>query len=183
MPSVVADAEDWLAVVHALQAGERSAFRELARLITRLLCHYRAYDFRDEWDDVIQEVVLAAARTVAEGRLRRSHEVLGYIRNATRNCFVDWMRRRKLDSLDEAAQAAGGELSWPAAAEGEPARALSVRDELAKLPEKQRLSVVAVYVEGRTYEEAAEATGIPLGSLKRYLREGLATLQARLGEP
>ena len=180
---VAPDAEDWVGVVRALQGGERVAFRKLARLITNFLIRSRAYDFRDEWDDAIQEVVLAATRAVAEGRLRRSHEVLGYIRNATRNRFVDWLRRRKLGSLDEVAEEHGGGISLPDPVGPDAAEGLSVRDEVAKLPEKQRLSIVAVYIEGRTYEEAAEATGIPLGSLKRYLREGLATLESRLGGP
>jgi hypothetical protein len=39
-----------------------------------------------------------------------------------------------------------------------------------------------VYVEGNTYSEAAAATGIPLGSLKRHLREGLATLRTGLAD-
>jgi DNA-directed RNA polymerase specialized sigma24 family protein len=42
--------------------------------------------------------------------------------------------------------------------------------------------VTAVYVGGMTYEEAARATGIPLGTLKRYLRDGLAQLREELGD-
>ena len=42
--------------------------------------------------------------------------------------------------------------------------------------------MIAVYVEGRTYEEAAQATGIPLGSFKRYLRDGLAQLREELSD-
>ena len=56
------------------------------------------------------------------------------------------------------------------------------RDAILKLPEKQRLAVLSVYLERRTYDEAARHTEIPLGSLKRYLRDGLATLQAELSE-
>lgn len=48
------------------------------------------------------------------------------------------------------------------------------------LPERERLAVVEVHVSGRTYEEAAEVTGIPLGSLKRALRAGLAMLRESL---
>ena len=50
------------------------------------------------------------------------------------------------------------------------------------LTEKQQKALVAVYVEGKTYNEAARDTGIPLGSLKRYLRDGLAALHAQLSE-
>ena len=57
-----------------------------------------------------------------------------------------------------------------------------LRRALARIPDKKRDVVMAVYVGGLTYEEAAQATGIPLGTLKRYLRDGLAQLRIELGE-
>jgi RNA polymerase sigma-70 factor, ECF subfamily len=51
---------------------------------------------------------------------------------------------------------------------------------MSRLSEEQRRAIQAVYLEGRTYEEAAEVTGIPLGSLKRYLRLGLGQLRSQL---
>ena len=53
---------------------------------------------------------------------------------------------------------------------------------LGRLPEKQRLVVTGVHVQGRTYDQVAEDTGIPLGSLKRYLRDGLASLREDLSD-
>ena len=44
------------------------------------------------------------------------------------------------------------------------------------------MAVIAVYAAGLTYEEAARATGTPLGTLKRQLRDGLAQLRDALGE-
>jgi DNA-directed RNA polymerase specialized sigma24 family protein len=41
---------------------------------------------------------------------------------------------------------------------------------------------MAVYIRGLTYEEAARATGIPLGTLKHYLRDGLAQLRDELSD-
>jgi hypothetical protein len=49
-----------------------------------------------------------------------------------------------------------------------------------ELPEKHQTALMLVYVEGCTYDEAAEKSGIPLGSLKRYLREGLEALRRAL---
>ena len=72
------------------------------------------------------------------------------------------------------------EICWPPEDEGE--GSFEVRDAILKLPEKQRLAVLSVYLEGRTYDEAAQHTAIPLGSLKRYLRAGLATLHTQLSE-
>jgi DNA-directed RNA polymerase specialized sigma24 family protein len=51
---------------------------------------------------------------------------------------------------------------------------------LSRLPEAHQRAIQAVYLEGRTYEDAAEVTGIPLGSLKRYLRLGLGQLRSQL---
>jgi DNA-directed RNA polymerase specialized sigma24 family protein len=60
------------------------------------------------------------------------------------------------------------------------ATTVAVRAALQNLPAEHRRAVQAVYVEGRTYEEAVVVTAIPLGSLKRYLRLGLARLREQL---
>ena len=44
------------------------------------------------------------------------------------------------------------------------------------------VTALAVYGNERTYEQAASDTGIPLGSLKRHLREGLARLREQFSE-
>ncbi|MFP6641731.1 MAG: glycosyltransferase [Myxococcota bacterium] len=53
-------------------------------------------------------------------------------------------------------------------------------DEINRLPEKQREVVMGVHVYGKTYQQVVEETGIPLGSLKRHLRQGLSRLRANL---
>jgi RNA polymerase sigma-70 factor (ECF subfamily) len=57
-----------------------------------------------------------------------------------------------------------------------------VRGALERLSENRRVAVLGVYLEGKTYNAVAEETGIPLGSLKRYLREGIAQLREELGD-
>ena len=49
-----------------------------------------------------------------------------------------------------------------------------------RLPEPGRSLVEGIYREGHTYEEMAQSTGIPLGTLKRRLREALARLRGHL---
>jgi len=53
---------------------------------------------------------------------------------------------------------------------------------LERLSENRRVAVQGVYLEGKTYNGVAEDTGIPLGSLTRYLREGIAQLREELGD-
>jgi RNA polymerase sigma factor (sigma-70 family) len=79
-------------------------------------------------------------------------------------------------------------LAWEDAVEdgqdllvGNPTRAdvvADVRHALDNLKEKKKKVVYAVYGEKRTYEQVAADTGIPLGTVKRYLREALAELRA-----
>ncbi len=178
---VSSPSEDWEAVLNRLLDGDRAAFVKLSQLVTGFLVTWRAYDSRDEWDDVIQEVILAAVEAARAKRLRKPAAIVGYIRTATRYKFVDRIRRMQRKPLEWESVDELGEVAWPPS-EGSSEASFEVRDALGKLPEKQQKALVAVYVEGRTYDEAARDTGIPLGSLKRYLREGLATLHDELSE-
>jgi RNA polymerase sigma-70 factor (ECF subfamily) len=164
-----------------LVRGESVAFLEVSRLITGFLVQWRAYDFRDEWDDLIQEVVLAAIEATRAKRLRKPGAIVGYLRSATRFKFVDCLRRRRGEPLEEEGEERSADLRWPPAPERDPV-SFEIFQHVDKLPENQRKCIVSVYVEGRTYGEAASATGIPLGSLKRHLRDGLATLRAGLAD-
>ena len=174
--------EGWAAVLERLLEGDRLALLKLCRLVNGFLARWNAYDFRDEWDDVIQEVVLAAGLGMRRGTLRNRAAIVGYLRTTARHKFV---ARLALHLRCERR-----EIAWEAVLDGplEPAQAAGesdrdVREALARLPENRREAVTAVYLEGKSHEEAARDTGIPLGSLKRYLREGLAQLRSELAIP
>ena len=91
---------DWPEVMDRLVRGDGAAFLEVSRLITGFLVQWRAYDFRDEWDDLIQEVVLAAIEATRARRLRKPGAIVGYLRTATRYKFVDCLRRRRGEPLE-----------------------------------------------------------------------------------
>src|SRR5262245_57988166 len=172
--------EDWAAVVERLCAGDRAALLQLTRLINSFLARWNAYDFRDDWEDLIQEVVLATATALRDGKLRERGAVFGYLRTTARFKFVDRLKRH-LRAHEAESLAWEGELeSLEPAEDGDPALRRDLSQALAALPEKQRAAIVAVHVRGQTYDEAAAETAIPLGSLKRHLREGLAVLRAAL---
>lgn len=171
--------EDWGAVLDRLISGDRAAFLTVSRLITGLLISWRAFDFEDEWDDLIQDVVIALVTASREGRIRDRGAIAGYVRTTARFKFVDRLRQHIRCPVDEA-------VPWedvavaanPGPVEPE---AIDVRRALEKLPPKTRDAVSGVYLRGRTYEQVSKETGIPLGTLKRYLRQGLAELREALG--
>jgi RNA polymerase sigma factor (sigma-70 family) len=74
----------------------------------------------------------------------------------------------------------GGALELEAALEPGEHSHPELEGALEQLEPARRQAILAVYAEGMTYEEAAEATGLPLGTLKRHLREGLGTLRRAL---
>jgi len=176
---------DWAAVIERMIGGDRLALAELIRLVNGFLAHWRAYDFRDEWEDLIQEVVFAAALALGEGKLRDRAAAFGYLRSVARFMYVDRLKRqlhvREGETLPWA--------DWIERADAEESHTLGgfavedLRRALERVPDKHRESLLAVYVHGMTYEEAASSTGIPLGSLKRYLREALAHLRLDLITP
>ena len=49
-----------------------------------------------------------------------------------------------------------------------------------ELPEEDQRLLTGLYVEGRSYQEMCQATGVPLGTLKRRLTKTLRTLRERL---
>lgn len=174
--------EDWAAALERLADGDRRALLRLTRLVNGFLRRWNAYDFRDDWEDLVQEVLMAGVRAQREGRIRERGHVYGFLKTVARNKFVDELKRRLRAPARE-------RLAWedevdegfePAAPPRDPGLARDVQRAMAGLEERRRRAVVAVYVEGKTHQEAMQSTGIPVGSLRRYLREGLAELRAAL---
>jgi RNA polymerase sigma-70 factor (ECF subfamily) len=175
--------QDWPALVARLAAGDRVAFLELNRLVTSVLVRLRAYDFREEWDDLRQEVALAVVANARAGRLRDPQAFVGYVRIVTRNKFVDrlkqHLRLREGEALPWDEESA--RIAAPPEADG--AEAADLWTAVQTLPDDEQRILHGLYRQGRTYHEVADDTGIPLGTLKRRLRGALDALRERLGSP
>ena len=55
-----------------------------------------------------------------------------------------------------------------------------LREELQGLPEKYRAPLALVYIDGRSHADAAQAIGLPRGSMAKRVGEGLDRLRERL---
>ena len=184
-------AVDWLAVVQRVLAGDRAAYARLVRLVTGHLTAWRAFDFRADWDDMVQEVLFSTVEAYRAGRITDSGALVAYVRQAARFKFIDRIRtlqrRGRPVELREGTEVSseGAVLAWPPAdaAQGRSLElSVSIREAMDRLDPREREAVTWVYLRGHTYEEAAEATGIPLGTLKRSLRTALARLKEVLGD-
>ena len=176
--------EDWAAVIDRLLEGDQLACLQISRLVTGFLVRWRAYDFRDDWPDLVQEVLLVVITVAREGKIRNREASFGYIRTVAHHKFVDRLRRHLGRPEDQSLpwgdviQAEGFE----AQSKGSPEGSLDLRLALEKLPEQKRAIIRSVYGEGKTYEQVAQETGTPLGTLKRYLGASLAELRAHFAE-
>ena len=130
-------------------------------------------------EDVAQEAFLRAWRASASYDSRRG-SVLTWLLTITRNLAIDAIRARR------AAPVEAGELELlistsvsGSAPDGTGGRveALAAADRLARLPLEQARAVVLAVIGGRTGAEVAEHEGIPLGTAKTRIRNGLLRMR------
>ena len=165
--------------MESLSDGDREAFLKVSRLVRGFLAGWRAYDFRDEWSDLIQVTAMAAIEGVRAGRVREPEATYSYLRAIARNR----LRRRLIVHLQKSPDVALPLEEIEVPDENPDAEVIAMmRVALSKIPEPQSEALIAVYGNGRTYDQAARDTGIPLGSLKRHLREGMARLREQFSE-
>ena len=92
--------EDWLELMERIRKGDPVALVRVTQLITGYLARAGAYEFRDAWDDVCQEVLIRLLRSASEGTIRDPRAFVGYAGTVTRNTFVDWIRKKASKLID-----------------------------------------------------------------------------------
>ncbi len=103
-----------------------------------------------------------------------------WLLNIARNTAIDatrtahFQKSRKTDSLDGLVYSPGGESIQP--------DHIGVREVVSRLDEKYKSLIDLIYFKGYTQEEAAEETGIPLGTIKTRLRYAINELRGIFGE-
>jgi RNA polymerase sigma-70 factor (ECF subfamily) len=181
------EASDLLAIQETLR-GNRNAFAQIVERYTPLLYSlaFRMLGRGEEAQEAVQEIFLRAYRALPRFRLeRRFHPwlytiALNYLRTGARRRH----RRRGLrlvrlaEELDTVADR--GELP-AAAAEREDGERLA-QEALAGLPPLYREVFLLREVEGLGVRDAAEALGVPEGTVKVRLHRARKELVRRLAE-
>lgn len=122
-------------------------------------------------DDVAQEALLKAWRRLS--LLRDPARFGPWLRRIVVNAIVDRLRTRS---------------DWESASDDDPDEASSVnfasaearldlQASLAKLTPGQRLCVLLVHGEGLTHREAADETGLPIGTVKSHIARATPLLR------
>jgi RNA polymerase sigma-70 factor (ECF subfamily) len=166
-------------LVQACQHGEREAFSGLVERYQRdvyRLC-YRYVNNHHDANDMAQEAFLKAFRALSSFRGDSSFSTWLY-RIAVNTCLnFRQSRRAPLEPLSDELP----DLRPPVALsieEGE--RAASVRAAVARLPEKQRATLILKLYHELTHEEVARILGSSVGTVKANLFHALNNLRKTL---
>lgn len=170
----LADAPHDPALLDAARRGDADALATLYdRHAPRLLAIARSL-LGDDAEDVVHDVFLSAWHDAARFDPARG-SVRTWLAVRLRSRCLDRLRRRATRARKE------DDVPLPAAhATLDPAMLDAARLDaaLARLPGPQAQAVRLRYLDGLSSQEAADAAGCPLGTLKSRLREGLRALRA-----
>ena len=134
---------------------------------------------REEAEDLVQETY---ARVLARPRLLHGEDEVGYLLRALRNTLISQRRAagRRPTTTELTDDTALGTRSSDDPAEGAETR--RVYEAIAELPDEFREALVAVDVAGLSYDEAAQAMGVPEGTLTSRLFRARDRVARRLSE-
>ncbi len=165
-------------LVQGVLSGDRAAFAELydrwAGLI-RAMCFDASHDL-DTAEELAQEVFLRALRKL--GDLRDPPRFVSWLIGIARHVCREWRRgriqdRQRLSSLAD---------DLPSGTEDDPSddRGILVREAVASLPERERLSLQAFYLQGLDAERARTVLGVPQSTFYRVLASARQRLRQAL---
>ncbi len=173
-------------LVGRCRRGDEGAWRELVSHHTRRVfgIAYRFVGRVDEAEDLTQDIFVKVFQSL--DRYRESDGAFGtWVGTVARNHAIDNYRRRREERARRHEDPAVLD-SLPAGDES-PLRSLEREDQarlvhrgLRALPADLREPLVLCDLQGLSYEEAANALGIPLGTVKSRINRGRLELARRL---
>lgn len=153
-----------------------SARDEQARVLLRILR-------REDWaQDVLQEVFVSVWRHAGEYAPSRG-AAMPWLVQVARHRALDGLWRSRHEAADPDVDLEAIPDEGPSA-EARVARdrdAALLHDCLGRLAERQRECVQVAYFEGLSHRELAQRLGVPIGTVKTWIRRGLIALKACLG--
>lgn len=162
-------AQDRVAIGNLYDAYNGALFGVVLRIVQQ----------RELAEQVLQDTFVKAWRNGASYDEQKGR-LFTWLLNIARNTAIDatrtahFQKSRQTDSLDALVFSPGGEGINP--------DVIGVREVVNRLDEKYKMLIDLIYFKGYTQEEAAEETGIPLGTIKTRLRYAINELRGVFDE-
>jgi RNA polymerase sigma-70 factor, ECF subfamily len=156
--------------------------------VDRILYHL-APDWQDR-ADLAQEVWIRVYKNIKS--LNEPEKFRGWLSRIATNLFYDELRKRKRVapplSLDAPINVEDGSIEWDLPSDTpNPSEHLStvefydkLRAAIGNLPAAFRTTIVLREIEGLSYEEIADVTGVSIGTVKSRIARARAGLQSQL---
>jgi len=181
-------------VVALARAGKEVAYRELLHRYERPVFSlvYRMVRDRETAEDLAQETFVKVLNALDS--YRPEYRFSSWIFKIANNAAIDHLRRRELNTLSldgapgavtpseveaTALQAADHSLSPLAELESREL-GTAIEQAVAQLRPDYRACILLRHVEGRAYEEIADALDLPLGTVKTYIHRARLELRDHL---
>lgn len=173
-------------------AGSQEAFRDLVLRFERPVFSLIARMVQDPAtaEDLTQEAFVKAYRSLRT--YDASRKLSSWLFKIAHNTTIDHLRRHVPDTVsleapqDEegrgglAAVLSDASVEDPAAAAERRDMARSLERAISRLRPEYREAVVLFYLEGATYQEICDVTGLPLGTVKTNLHRARKELAAEM---
>jgi RNA polymerase sigma-70 factor, ECF subfamily len=162
--------------------GERGAFQELYRATAPKLFGVALRILRrEDWaEEVLQECYVSVWRHAAEYRPGLAAPMT-WMTSIVRNRCLDWLRRPNPEPLDDQAlQEIESGNPGPLALLEQGRDSAALARCLRGLESKQRQAIALAFFDGLSHAELAQHLREPLGTVKTWVRRGLARLRACL---
>ena len=178
-------------LISAAQRGDLEAFNQLVLRYQNLLfgIALRLLNDEDVASDAVQEALISAFRRF---HTFRGDSLRSWLARVVVNaCYDEMRKKRRQHSIPlEQYNAEGDEIEtsyWLVDAQADPELQFetselegAIQRSLNKLPPIYRLMLVLVDIEGMSYEEAAMAAHIPVGTVKSRLARARLQMQKSL---
>lgn len=159
--------------------GDQRAYERLVAKYERALFHHilRLVRSRDEVDDLVQETFIKAF--AALGTYTPQYAFSTWLYKIATNHAIDHLRRRRVPttSIDKPIATRDGEVQMelpddtyrPDRPLVEDQRRTLLADAVAQLPDKYRRVIEMRHQQEMSYDDIAEALGLPLGTVKAHI--------------
>jgi len=161
-------------------AGDAAQYRSFLAELTRHLRGYlrkRIPQYREDVEDLVQEILLAVHN--ARHTYRPDEPLTAWVHAIARYKLMDFFRTHaRRDSLHEPLD--DHEEIFSESDDEATAASRDIEKLLDHLPDKQRLSIQHVKLQGLSIAEAAQAIGLSESAVKVSIHRGLKALAARV---
>jgi RNA polymerase sigma-70 factor (ECF subfamily) len=161
-------------------AGDTAAYRAFLQEVAgrlRAFLRKRLMQLPDEVEDLVQETLLAVHLKRHTYDVRQP--LTAWVHAIAKYKLIDLLRRR--GSRDRITASLDDEIEALAVSDVDAADArLDLRELLEELPERQRLPIIHMKLQGLSVAEAARATGMSESAVKVGVHRGLKALAAKI---